>query len=361
MSKIVNSLRRGVVILAKMDGFHGKERLRALEDRCHFAYIEPTTREDVVSRLQKVASERPYEALLFFPGFWQFKIWDKDFFEPFAKDLKLVVTTSAGYDHVDVDYLTRTGAYLANSPAAVAEPTAMTTLMLILQTVRATTHAEMTLRRGKWRTGLELTDDIRDMTIGIVGNGRIGQLVQKKLQALGVGKIIYSNRHRLPPSAENGAVYKPIDELLAESDLITLHCPYTPGMILFARYEAFRAEVIRQKETRHLLSDAQFTSMKKGSYVVNASRGPVIDEEALVRAMKSGQIAGVGLDVFENEPDVHPYLMQSERTTLFPHWGSSVKRALRDVNLECLDNLEEWVKTGVPKSPVNKPIPRPGS
>ncbi|KAG9097518.1 hypothetical protein FS749_006101 [Ceratobasidium sp. UAMH 11750] len=325
-----------------MDKLHGKEKLKVLEDRRHFAYVEPTTREDVLSRLHKLAAERPYEALLFFPGFWQFGTWNKDFFGPFAENLKLVVITSAGYDHVDVDYLTRIGAYLANTPVAVAEPTAMTALMLILQTVRATTHAEMTLRRGNWRTGLEFTDDIRDMTIGIIGNGHIGQLVQKRLQALGVGKIIYNNRHRLPPSAENGAIYKTIDELLAESDLVTLHCPYTP-------------------ETRHLLSDAQFASMKKGSYVVNTSRGQVIDEEALVRAMKGGQIAGVGLDVFENEPDVHPYLMQSERATLFPHWGSSVKRALRDVDLECLDNLEEWVKTGVPKSPVNKAISKSGN
>ncbi|KAG8756559.1 palmitoyltransferase pfa5 [Ceratobasidium sp. 428] len=336
MSTSAKLIRRGVVILADMDKFHGKERLKALENRCHFAYIEPTSREDIISRLRELGAERPYEAMIFFPGFWLFKVWDKDIFGPFIGSLKLVITPSAGYDHVDVDYLTRNGVYLANSPVAVAEPTAMTTLMLILQTVRATTRAEMTLRRGNWRAGLEFTDDIRDMTIGIIGNGHIGQLVQKKLQGLGVGKVIYNNRHRLPPSAENGAIYKSINELLAESDLVTLHCPYTP-------------------ETRHLLSEGQFALMKKGSYVVNTSRGPVVDEEALVRAMKSGQIAGVGLDVYENEPDVHPYLMQSERATLFPHWGSSVKRALRDVDLECLGNLEDWLETGVPTSPVNKP------
>ncbi|QRW15111.1 D-isomer specific 2-hydroxyacid dehydrogenase, NAD binding domain [Ceratobasidium sp. AG-Ba] len=337
MSNFTKSLRRGVVILAQRDIFHGKKRLKALEERCHFAFVEPTTRDDVISQLGKLAAERPYEAMLFFPGFWIFKIWDKDLFGPFAGTLKLVVTSSAGYDHIDVDYLSQKGAYLANSPAAVAEPTAMTTLMLILQTVRNTTHAEMTLRRGKWRAGLELTDDIRDMTIGIIGNGRIGQLVQKKLQALGTKRILYNSRRQLPPSDENGAIYKSIDDLLKESDLVTLHCPYTP-------------------ETRHLLSDAQFALMKRGSYLVNTSRGPVIDEEALVRAMKSGQIGRVGLDVFENEPDVHPYLMQSERATLFPHWGSSVKRAIPDVDHECLDNLEEWLKTGVPNTPVNKPI-----
>ncbi|KAG9126296.1 hypothetical protein FRC07_004034 [Ceratobasidium sp. 392] len=276
MSKSTSLLRRNVVILANMDKFHGKERLKALENRCHFAYVEHTSREDIVSRLRKLATERPYEAMVFSPGFWvYFNTWNEELFGPFSASLKLVVTPSAGYDHIDVAYLTKIGTYLANSPVAVAEPTAMTSLMLILQTVRATTHAEMNLRGGKWRTGLEFTDDIRDMTVGIIGNGRIGQ---KKLQALGVGKVIYYSRHRLPPS--------------------------------------------------------------------------VIDEEALVRAMKSGQIAGVGLDVYENEPEVHPYLMQSERATLFPvpYFG----RTLGDPDFD-------WVLKTVPQASVDGrriPLPR---
>ncbi|KAF8610571.1 hypothetical protein BDV93DRAFT_483912 [Ceratobasidium sp. AG-I] len=274
--------------------------------------------------------------MVFFPGFFFIAPWEKELFTPFAKSLKLVVGCSAGYDHVDVAAITKIGAYFANTPIAISEPTSMTTVILILQTVRATSQAEMNLRKGQWKTGFEFTDDLRDLTVGIVGNGRIGQLVQKKLQALGVGKIIYSNRHPLPPSAENGAVFKSLNELLAESDLITLHCPFTP-------------------ETRHLLSDAQFASMKKGVYIINTSRGAVIDEAALVRAMKTGQVNRVGLDVFENEPEVHPYLMQSDRATVFPHIGSSVKRMYHEVPNESMDNLEKWLETGVPNTPVNSP------
>lgn len=290
----------------------------------------------MIGEFQRLAAERPYNAVVFFPGSMAAAggKWDRELFEPLSGNLKLVAGSGAGYDHVDVDCLTQMGAYFANSPVAVSEPTAVTAVTLILQTIRATTLAEMTLRKGQWSRGLELTDDIRDLTIGIVGYGLIGQLVQKKLQALGAEKFLYNSRRRLPPSDENGAIYKPLDELLAESDLITLHCPLTP-------------------ETRHLLSDKQFASMKHGAYIVNTSRGPVIDEEALVRAMKSGQIARVGLDVFENEPEVHPYLMASDRATLLPHWGSGVKRKLYDVEHECLDNLENWLESGKPKTPVN--------
>ncbi|CAE6501369.1 unnamed protein product, partial [Rhizoctonia solani] len=317
MTSTIPALRRSIIICANSDKLQVKDRIKLLEDHHHISLVSPTNRQAMIADFQRLASERSYHAIVFFPG----SIagaggkWDEELFSSFGGSLGLVSGSGAGFDHVDVEYLTKIGAYYANTPISVSEPTATTTVTLILQTIHATTQAEMTLRKGQWATGLEPTDDIRDLTIGIIGYGTIGRLVQKKLQALGAKKFVYYNRHRIPSADENGAIYSSLDRLLSESDLVTLHCPLTP-------------------ETRHILSDKQFAIMKHGAYIVNTSRGPVIDEEALVRAMKSGRISRVGLDVFENEPKVHPYLMTSERATLLPHWGSKVKRVFYDVQFE---------------------------
>ncbi|CAE6469945.1 unnamed protein product [Rhizoctonia solani] len=330
-------LRRGIIICAHPNRLHTKDRLKLLEGRHHVSVVSQQSRQALMTDFRRLASERPYHAIVFYPGFINPAIgrWDNNIFSPFDKSLQLIIGAGAGYDHVDLDYLTKTGVCYANAPISVSEPTAITTVTLVLQTVRATTQAEMSLRRGQWTKGLEPTDDLRDLVVGIVGYGTIGRLVQAKLRALGANKFFYHNRHQLSPVHENGVSYSSLDQLLSKSDLVTLHCPLTP-------------------ETRHLLSDEQFAKMKHGAYIINTSRGPVIDEGALVRAMKSGRISRVGLDVFENEPEVHPYLMTSERATLLPHWGSKVKRVFYDIEHECLDNLDTWLETGMPRTPVNR-------
>ncbi|CAE6469938.1 unnamed protein product [Rhizoctonia solani] len=361
MTSTYTAVRCGIIICANPNKLQVKDRIKLLESHHYVSFVSPTDRQALMTDFRRLAGERSYHAIIFFPGFIAVAggEWDRELFAPFEGSLRLVTGSGAGFDHVDVEYLTKIGAYYANSPISVSEPTATTTVTLVLQTIRRTTQAEMTLRKGQWTKGLEPTDDIRDLTIGIIGFGTIGRvlkLVQKKLQSLGAKKLLYHNRHRIPPADENGAIYSSLDQLLSESDLVTLHCPLTP-------------------ETRHLLSDKQFAGMKHGAYIVNTSRGPVIDEEALVRAMKSGQISRVGLDVFENEPEVHPYLLASERATLLPHWGSQVKRVYYDIQHECLgegfprinrseilnqndaipDNLDIWLETGAPKTPVNTP------
>ncbi|KAJ1309941.1 hypothetical protein OPQ81_006700 [Rhizoctonia solani] len=300
MASATTVLRRGIIICANPNNIQVKDRIKLLEGHHHVSLLSATNRQAMMTDFQRSGWRKVGRGATFCFS-WATQI-----------------------------------AYYANAPISVSEPTATTTVTLVLQTIRATTQAEMSLRKGQWTKGLEATDDIRDLAVGIIGYGTIGRLVQKKLQALGVKKFFYHNRHRIPPEDENGAIYSSLDQLLSESDLVTLHCPLTP-------------------DTRHILSDEQFAKMKHGAYIVNTSRGPVIDEEALVRAMKSGQILRVGLDVFENEPKVHPYLMTSERATLLPNWGSKVKRVYYDVEHECLDNLDTWLETGVPRTPVNKP------
>ncbi|GJJ12459.1 hypothetical protein Clacol_006701 [Clathrus columnatus] len=207
--------------------------------------------------------------------------------------------------------------------------------MLIMQTVRAASQAEARVRAGRWREGLKATPDIRDLTLGIVGLGTIGKIVHQQVKALGM-KVIYNNRHRLPPEEEDGAEYVSFEDLIHIADVISLHTPLT-------------------EETHHMISDDQFRQMKDGVFIVNTSRGSVIDEEALVRALQSGKVCRVGLDVFEREPFVHPWLAQSDRCTLLPHWAAATTRVSVDGEKEILANLQAWITTGKPNSPVNKP------
>ncbi|CAE6487058.1 unnamed protein product [Rhizoctonia solani] len=266
MASTTNTLRCSIIICADPNKLQVKDRIKLLEAQHYVSLISPDNRQALIADFKRLASERPYNAILFFPGFIRVAggKWDAELFSPFDGYLRLVTGSGAGFDHVDMEYLTKIGAYYANAPVSVSEPTATTTVTLILQTIRATTQAEMTLRRGEWAKGLELTDDMRDLTVGIIGYGSIGQLVQKKLRALGVKKCLYHNRHRIPPVDENGAAYSSLDQLLSESDLVTLHCPLTP-------------------ETRHILSDEQFSIMKHGVYIINTSRGPGITFNQLIR------------------------------------------------------------------------------
>ncbi|KIM30897.1 hypothetical protein M408DRAFT_272215 [Serendipita vermifera MAFF 305830] len=312
----------------KLDGFSARGY--------DWAHITPDTRQDLLDDLDGL-KDRQFSAVMILAPNLTWGKFDEAVFSRLNLDsLKLVTGIGAGFDHVDVEYLTKHGSYYANTPLAVADPTATTAVMLILQTIRDATHASATLRAGQFSKGLGFTPDPRGLVVGIVGMGTIGKLVRDKVTALGM-KVIYYNRQRLPADEENGARFVSFDELLKESRLISLHCPLTP-------------------ETRHLLSDTEFAKMQDGAFVVNTARGPVIDEEALVRAMQSGKVLRCGLDVFEKEPEVHPWLISSDRATILPHYSAYVEGIFQTVEEEVFGNVLAWAENGVPNTPVNRPV-----
>ncbi|EJT98011.1 hypothetical protein DACRYDRAFT_84417 [Dacryopinax primogenitus] len=250
--------------------------------------------------------------------------------------LKYINGHGAGFDHVDMDWVTNElGAYYVNSPNAVSHPTATTTTMLILDCVRWTSQLELSTRRGEWKGGAGLTNDTRDMVVGIVGMGTIGRIVRDQIQAFG-SKVIYSNRRQLPEAEENGAKYVSFEELLSTADVISLNCPLTP-------------------DTFHLIGEKEFSRMKQGVMIVNTSRGKVIDEPALVAALKSGHVARAGLDVYENEPHPHPELLSCERCTVLPHHGGGTQRVVHDAELEILGNMRAFFENGTAENAVNNP------
>jgi glyoxylate reductase len=214
--------------------------------------------------------------------------------------LKIVSNVAVGYNNLDVGAATRRGVMMTNTPGAVDDATADLTWALILAAARAVRAG----RWKRWRMMEFLGQDIYGKTIGIIGFGRIGRGVARRAMGFNM-KVLYASRSRASDAMEQEfrASYVDKQTLLRESDVVTLHLPLFP-------------------ETRHYIGGAELALMKKSAILVNASRGPIVDEKALVRALKAGRIAGAGLDVYENEPALAPGLAQLPNVVLTPHVGS---------------------------------------
>lgn len=230
-----------------------------------------------------------------------------------APRLKVVATCSAGYDHVDVAAATARGVLVTHTPGVLHEATADLTLALILATARRVVEGDAFLRAGRfghWKLEQEQIGlDVHGRTLGIVGMGQIGRAVARRAARGFDMTVLYHGRRRLPAEeeAQLGVQYAPFDVLLAASDFVSVHAPLTPA-------------------TRHLFDAAAFARMKPTAVLVNTARGPLVDERALAAALRSGAIAGAGLDVYEEEPTVHPDLLElHERVVLLPHLGSATE------------------------------------
>jgi glyoxylate reductase len=229
-----------------------------------------------------------------------------------APHLRIVAVAAVGYNIVDVAAATRRGILVTNTPDVLTDTTADMAWALMLGVARRVPESDRFVRAGKW-TGVYWSQlmgvDVHGATLGIIGLGRIGQAVARRAQGFGM-RVLYHNRKR-DPEAERavGAEYRAKAELLREADFVVLSIPLSA-------------------ETRHLIGAAELALMKPTAYLVNVARGPVVDEAALVDALQSGRIAGAGLDVFEEEPKVHPGLLELENLALTPHIGSA-SRATR--------------------------------
>ena len=217
-------------------------------------------------------------------------------------DLKIIANAAVGYNNIDVVAARAAGVLVTNTPGVLTDATADLTWALILGISRRIGEGERLVRRGGWKGwtfDFMLGSEIRGKQLGIVGYGAIGRAVAARGRAFGM-HIAYTRR---TPGREPDAEAMPLDRLLATSDIVSLHCPLTP-------------------DTTHLIDQAALARMKRSAYLINTSRGPVVDEKALARALRTRLIAGAGLDVFEREPAVDPELMELENVMLVPHLGS---------------------------------------
>ncbi len=231
-----------------------------------------------------------------------------------APKLRVVANYAVGYDNIDLAATRRRGIVVTNTPGVLTAATADLTLALMLAAARRLPEGGAMLRQGRWH-GWEPEQlpalDLDGAQLGIVGLGRIGRAVAERARGFGM-RIVYAGERAAPAEVEAalGARRLPLDELVASSDIVTLHVPLSAS-------------------TRHLMNEARLMAMKPRAVLVNTARGPIVDEEALVRVLGRGRLLGVGLDVFEDEPRVHPGLVACERAVLMPHLGSSTTGARR--------------------------------
>ncbi len=227
-----------------------------------------------------------------------------------APPLRLVANMAVGYNNIDLEAARRLGILVTNTPGVLTDATADLTFALLLAIARRIPEADRFTRAGRftgWQPLLLLGAELNGKTLGLVGMGRIGQAVARR--ALGFGmSIVYTARHPLPSDDERAlnASFVPLEEVLRRADFLSLHVPYTP-------------------QTHHLLHAETLALLRPSAYVINTARGPIIDEAALVAALQAKLLRGAALDVFEDEPRIHPALLQMEQVVLAPHIGSATQ------------------------------------
>ncbi|MFC4904347.1 2-hydroxyacid dehydrogenase [Kocuria oceani] len=262
---------------------------------------------------------------------------DAELLDAAGPQLQVVANVAVGYDNIDVPACSERGVVATNTPGVLTEATADIALGLVLMATRRLGEGERLIRSGqewKWGMFFLLGSSLQGKTLGVVGMGGIGQATARRAKAFGM-EIVYQSRSEIDPgvAAELGARRVELDELLAVSDVVSLHCPYGPA-------------------TRHLIGPEQLAAMKDTAYLVNTARGPIVDEAALASALREGRIAGAGLDVYEHEPQVHPDLLELDNVVLVPHLGSATVETRTAMAVLAADNVLAVLGGERPPTPI---------
>lgn len=263
---------------------------------------------------------------------------DKEVMEAAGPQLKIIANYAVGYNNIDVEEATKKGIMVTNTPGVLTETTADLAWALMMAIARRIVEGDKFVRAGKfrgWEPMLLLGTDLYGATLGIVGFGRIGQAVARR--AIGFNmKVLYYSRSRVNEQIEKelNATYVDLETLLKESDFVSLHLPLT-------------------KQTYHLIGQDQLKLMKKEAYLINTARGPIVDEKALVKALKENWIRGAALDVFENEPQIEPELLELENVVLAPHIGSASYNTRTKMSIMAAENIVKALSGEIPPNLVN--------
>jgi glyoxylate reductase len=311
------------------------EAMRALEGRCELDLYsgppEAIPRDELLSRardkdgLLTILTERVDDELLDAAG----------------PRLRIVANHAVGFDNIDVPACTRHGVLVTNTPDVLTEATADLAWSLILATVRRVAEGDRFLRTRRpwiWGPQMMLGHDLYGKTLGIVGCGRIGRAVARRGIGFGM-RVVYTDAARLPSDVEAELLveWRDLQEVLGESDVVSVHAPLTP-------------------QTRHLFDAEAFGRMKPTAVLVNTARGPIVDETALAEALRTGEIFAAGLDVYEHEPEVPEALIGLENVTLLPHLGSATIETRTAMGLLAVDNLLAGLAGGRPRCLVNPEV-----
>lgn len=306
--------------------------MKLLYEKCD-VYVNPHDR--VVTREELLRDVKGKDALLCLLT----ETIDAEVFDA-NPNLKVVANYAVGYNNIDVEEATKRGIPVSNTPGVLTDTTADFAWTLLMATARRVVEGDKFTRAGSfvgWAPMLLLGHDVHHKTIGIIGFGRIGQAMAKRAMGFGM-KILYFDVNKMPEVAkEYNAEYREIDDLLRESDFVSLH-------------------VDLNEHTHHLIDERAFGLMKPDAYLINSARGPVVDEAALVKALKENRIAGAGLDVFEEEPALAPGLAELDNVVIAPHIASATKETRGAMARIAAENVIAAVEGLKPPTIVNAEV-----
>ena len=257
--------------------------------------------------------------------------------------LKVIANYGVGYNHLDLEAATARGIAVTNTPGVLTDTTADLALALMLAVSRRLVEGDRFSRAGQfkgWTPLFFLGADVHHKTLGIIGMGRIGRAVATRAAGFGL-KVLYAGRHRLPAAAEKKLKARWVgkETLLRESDFVSVHVPLT-------------------RETFHLVGPRELALMKPSAFLINTARGEVVDEKALVRALRNKAIAGAGLDVYEREPEIAPALKRMKNVVLLPHLGSATRETRVQMGLMAAENLIAFFQGKTPPNCLNPEVLR---
>ncbi len=251
-------------------------------------------------------------------------------------NVKIVANFSVGVDHCDLEAFKARGIVVTNTPDVLSDATAETAMLLVLGAARRASEGERMMRNGTWKDwspAFMVGTAVTGKTLGIIGMGRVGQTLAQRARGFQM-KILYHNRSRLNNDVEQGArFYENLDEMLPHCDILSVNCPLTP-------------------ETKNLMNSARFARLPKGAVFVNTARGALVDEAALIDALKTGQLSAAGLDVYATEPGGNAEIAALENTFLLPHIGSANKETRAAMGFRALDNLDAYFAGRAPRDRV---------
>lgn len=323
-----------VLLLGDID--HAHKTWESLGELAELIKPTSTNRDDFLQECRDGKLDGVVAAYRTFGSFSITGRIDEEVVNALPKSMKYLAHCGAGYDQVDIQACSsRTPPILvSNVPTAVDDATADVNIFLIIGALRNFNTGMQALRAGKWRgqPPPRLGHDPEGKVLGILGMGGIGRNLKRKAEAFGM-KIIYHNRRRLSDELADGAEYVGFEELLERSDVVSLNLPLN-------------------NNTHHIISHNEFSKMKSGVVIVNTARGAVIDEAALVDALDSGKVASAGLDVFEDEPNIHPGLVRNPNVILVPHMGTWTVETQTAMEEWAIENVRMALETGKLKSIV---------
>ena len=254
------------------------------------------------------------------------EVFDADVAARLSDRVRIIANHSVGVDHCDLPALKARGITVTNTPDVLSDATAELALLLMLGAARRAVEGDRIVRSGAWNSwspAFMVGRQVSGARLGIVGMGRVGQALARNARGLGM-EVHYHNRRRLPPEREQGAIWHPdLDSLLAVSEFLSLHCPATP-------------------ETAGLMNAERLARLPAGAVLVNTARGALVDEEALLAAIRSGHLAAAGLDCFVHEPGGNPAFAVHENIFMLPHIGSATRRTRDAMGFRALDNLDAF-------------------